>query len=249
MGLPGGLDHVKWLAYMNHTSSLGYPGFDAPASGELVCETVLSGRSYGVGAHPFGDAVEKPNDDLRLGAVAMNTIDFDTFMVFDFFLTNRGIYAFYERLPFARDRYGNYAAFSFQIPIAERRPGDSHQLKIAYNKAAGTVRWLVNHREVYRVSTIGERINRKFMTLDHGGTETAVSPNQLTCGMGMLTLLDGQKPSHRALVRLSTADNVYFNPQRGEPHGQTFVDDASLEGSRLWGQGAELRMEKYKVSY
>lgn len=248
-GLPGGLDHVKWLAYMNHTSSFGYPGFDAPASGELVCETVLSGRLYGVDAHPFGDVVTKPNDDLRLGAVAMNVIDFDTFMVFDFFLTNRGIYAVYERLPFARDRNGNYAAFTFQIPVGSRRPSDAHHLQIAYNKAAGTVRWLVDHQEVYRVSTIGERINRRFMTLDHGGTDSAVSPNQLNGGMGMFTLLDGHKPSNRALVRLSSADNFYFNPKLGEPTGQTFVDEASLERSRLFGQGAELRMVEYKVSY
>src|SRR5688572_8891503 len=53
-GLPGGLDHVKWLAYMNHRSTSGYPGFDAPLSGELVCETSISGQSYGVGEHPFG---------------------------------------------------------------------------------------------------------------------------------------------------------------------------------------------------
>jgi hypothetical protein len=248
-GLPGGLDHVKWLAYMNHQSSSGYPGFDAPTTGELVCESWISGRSYGVGEHPFRDAVRNPNDDLRLGSVAMNSIDFDTFMVFDFFLTNKGIYAFYERLPFARGTYGNYAAFSFQIPIAARRPGDIHHLKLAYDKSAGTVRWLINNKEVYRVSNIGYRIDRKFMTIDHGGVEGPVSPNQLNCGMGMFTLLDGHKPSDQALVRLSDADNFYFNPRLGEPSPQTFVDNASLDSSRLFGQGAELRMVKYQVSY
>jgi len=34
-GLSGGIDHVKWLAYMNHTSSKGYPGFDAVSNKEL----------------------------------------------------------------------------------------------------------------------------------------------------------------------------------------------------------------------
>lgn len=248
-GLAGGLDHVKWLAYMNHLSSGGYPGFDAPSTGELVCETWISGRSYGVGEHPFGDAVVNPNDDLRLGSIAMNTIDFDTFMVFDFFLTNRGIYAFYERLPFGRGTHGDYAAFSFQIPVGSRRPDDSHHLKIAYDKSAGTVRWLVNNKEVYRVSNIGYRIDRKFMTIDHGGREVAVSPNQLNCGMGMFTLLDGHKPSDRALVKLSTTPDFYFDPKQGEPIAQTFVDNASLDGNRLFGQGAELRITKYQVSY
>ena len=250
-GLPGGLDHVKWLAYMNHLSSYGYPGFDAPTSGELACETWVSGRSYGVGEHPFGDAVANPNDDLRLGSVAMNSIDFDTFMVFDFFLTNRSIYAFYERLPFGRGTYGNYAAFSFQIPVGSRRPGDTHNLKIAYNKSAGTVRWLVNGREVYRVSDIGRLIDRKYMTIDHGGDipTAPVVPNQLNCGMGMFTLLDAHKPSDQALVRLSSAPDFYFDPKRGAPRPQTFLDNLSLETNRLFGQGAELSMVKYQVSW
>ena len=29
LGLPGGVDHVKWLVYANHLSSRGWPGFDA----------------------------------------------------------------------------------------------------------------------------------------------------------------------------------------------------------------------------
>lgn len=247
-GLPAGLDHVKWLAFMNHQASSGYPGFDAAEGQELTCETTLSGQSFGTSGHPFGKAVKNPNDDLRLGAVAMNTIDFDTFMVFDFFLTNERIYAFYERLPFARERYGNYAAFSFEIPVAKRKPNDTHNLKIAYDKAAGTVRWLVDDVEVYRVSNIGHLIDRRLMTLDHGGTEETVIPNQLDCGMGMFTLLDGYLPSKKALVRLSTAPDFYFDTPRGEPTPQTFVDETSQDSSRLFGQGAELRMRQYVVS-
>jgi Family of unknown function (DUF6081) len=35
-GLPGGLDHVKWLAYMNHLSSSRVPGFDAPLGARMA---------------------------------------------------------------------------------------------------------------------------------------------------------------------------------------------------------------------
>jgi hypothetical protein len=248
-GLPGGLDHVKWLVYMNHLSSSGVPGFDAIPGQELACESWISGRTFGTEFHPFGDAVDNPNDDLRLGAPAMNAIDLESWMVFDFFLTNERIYAFYERLPFGRTESDNYAAFSFMIPVGERTPNEKHHLKIAYDKSAGTVRWLVDDQEVYRVDQIGYLIDRQYMTIDHGGIEPAkpVSPNQLNCGMGTFTLLDGSLPSGKALVRLSTAPGFYFDPSSGEPVPQTFVDEYSESGSRLFNQGVELRVSKYII--
>jgi hypothetical protein len=195
--------------------------------------------------------VSDPGDDLRLASSAMNTIDFDTFMVFDLFVTNRRIYAFYERLPFGRDRFGNYAAFSYMIPVATRTPDEWHVLKIAYDKSAGTVRWFVNNREVFRVTRIGRRIDRQYLTLDHGGVEADVSPNQLDGGMGTFTLLDGYRPSDKALVRLSKAASFYYDVGTGQvaaPGGGYFRDESSAPGSRLFGQGAELRVQAYAVS-
>ncbi len=246
-GLPGGLDHVKWLVYMNQLSSRGIPGFDALPGQELACETWISGKTFGTTGHPFGQAVVNPEDDLRLASVAMNTVDLESWMVFDFFLTNERVYAFYERLPFGREQLGNYAAFSFMIPVAEREPNDRHHLKIAYDKAAGTVRWLVDDVEVFRVDQIGHLIDRQYMTIDHGGVEETVSPNQLNCGMGMFTLLDAHLPSGIGLVRLSSQPDFYFNPEVGAPEAETFVDDQSLESNRLFGQGAKLEILQYVV--
>ena len=181
-----------------------------------------------------------PSDDLRLAAAAMTTIDFDTFMVFDLFLTNRRIYAFYERLPFARSRYGNYAAFSYMIPVATRTPDERHALKIAYFKSAGIVRWFVNDREVFRVTRIGRRLDRQYLTLAHGGVEADVSPNQLDGGMGLFTLLDGSRPSETALVRLSRAHGFYHDVGTGQvaaPGTGYFLDEKSAPGSRLFGRG------------
>jgi hypothetical protein len=246
-GLPGFLDHVKWLVYMNHLSSRGHPGFDAVPGQTLACETWMSGRTFGTVAHPFGAVIQDPNDDLRLACCAMNTIDFETGLVFNFFLTNARIYVLYERLPFARDTSGNYAAFTFMIPVAERLPDAVHHLKVAYNKAAGTVRWFVDQVEVYRVDKIGFLAERQYLTLDHGGVEVGVSPNQLACGMGMFTLLDGCRPSNLGLVRLSSLSE-YWNPDVGAPVGVTFLDNHSLQSNRLFGQGAQLGIQKYLVS-
>jgi hypothetical protein len=258
-GLPGGLDHVKWLVYANNIASSGFPGFDAVPGQELACETRLSGRTFGTAGHPFGARVQDPNDDLRLSGVAFNAIDFETFLVADFFVTNERIYALYERLPFGRPSSGGtlneYASFTFTVPVATRSADDQHHLKIAYDRDGGLVRWLVDGNEVMRVNRLGYRIDRRHMVLDHGGTETLVQPRQLACGMGMFTLLDASRPGQRAsnpvsdgLVRLSAAPSFYFNTGLGQPTPQTFADPDSLATSRLFGQGAELKVRSLVVS-
>ncbi|MGH3932137.1 MAG: DUF6081 family protein [Pseudonocardiaceae bacterium] len=248
-GLPGTLDHVKWLTFTNHTASTGYPGFDAEPGQKLSCETWISGRTYGVGGHPFGDQVANPETDLRLASVSMNTLDPETSTVFNFLITNEQIYAFYERLPNMRTQLGNYAAFSYAIPVADRSPHDRHHLQITYDRSAGVTRWLVDGNEVYQIDRLGHRLaSREYLLLDHGGEETSVQPRQLNCGMGMLSILDGELPGQSALVRLSSADGFYFDPPTGEPDPQTFLDGESLESNRLFGQGAGMSMSRYVVS-
>jgi len=258
-GLPGGLDHVKWLVYANNIASAGFPGFDAVPGQDFACETRLSGHTFGTAGHPFGARVRNANDDLRLSGVAFNAIDFETFLVADFFVTNERIYALYERLPFGRPSSGGtlneYASFTFTVPVATRSVGDQHHLKIAYDRSRGIIRWLISGNEVMRVDRLGYRIDRRHMVLDHGGTETLVQPRQLACGMGMFTLLDASRPGQSGpaptadgLVRLSTAPNFYFHTGLGQPNPQTFADPGSLPSSRLFGQGAELNARSLVVS-
>ena len=247
--LAGGLDHVKWLVFADRTTAAGLPGFAAPEGRELAVAATLSARTFGTKHHPFGGAVEDPGRDLRLACCALNGFDVASWMVFDLLLTNERIFAVYERLPFGRGPggLGAYASFTFQVPVAERRPGDEHELGIAYDRSAGTVRWLVGGEERFRVDRIGRLVDRKYMTIDHGGAEEDVAPAQLGFGMGMFTLLDGRLPSGEALVRLSTAPDFYFDPAAGEPVPQAFVDEESRRRSRLFGQGAELRVRRYVV--
>ncbi|MBP2585766.1 hypothetical protein J3A78_006244 [Streptomyces sp. PvR006] len=246
-GAPGSGDHAKWLAYTSHTSSHGFPGFDAVPGQVLSCETTLSGRTYGTAGHPFGDAVADGEDDPRLASVMLNTIDNETSTAFDFVVTNKRIYAFYGRPTFGRATLGDYASFAHTVPLATRRPGAVHKLRIAYDRSAGLVRWLIDDREVLRVDRIGFRLDRRTLTLDEGGVEGRVAPRQLNCGMGLLSLLDGSYPTGKGLVRLSVHTN-YFEPSVGEPRQESFVDERSAEASRIYGQGGEFRMKNLVVS-
>ncbi len=66
-------------------------------------------------------------------------------------------------------------------------------------------------------------------------------------GFGIMTLLDAAKPDGQPLVRLSSAEDFYFDPREGEPKPPTFVDDKSTDRSRLFGQGAEITVERAHV--
>jgi len=248
-GLPGTLDHVKWLAFADHQASTGFNGFDAVPGEVLTCESWMSGRTYGAGGHPFGDTVTNPDDDMRLASVGMPLLDEETSTIFDFFMSNERVYVVYERLPFSRQQLGNYAAFVYQIPVADRQPSDRHHFTISYDRSGGLVRWLLDGEEVFRVDRLGYRLDsRKHLLVDHGGEETLVAPRQLNCGMGMFTALDYGRPDQCALVRISSTENYYFSTATGEPNPQTFLDDASLEPNRLFGQGAEIWVGNYEVS-
>lgn len=251
-GLPGGLDHVKWLAFTNHQSSAGYQGFDAVPGQELSCETTMSGRTFGTAQHPFGPAVSDPDDDLRLASVGMPVLDLETSMIFDFFVTNKKVYIFYERVPDNRANLGDYAAFTYAVPVASRKAGDRHHFKISYDRSAGVVRWLLNGKQVFKVDRIGELLpTRENLIIDNGGTPTRVAPRQLSCGMGLFSILDAAAPGaadDSALVRLSPKENHYFRPSTGAPDPQSFHDNTSPESSRLFGQGARLDMSRYVVS-
>jgi hypothetical protein len=107
-------DHVKWMVDTKHISSNSVPGFDAHPGQELRCSMWARGQTFGTAAHPFGDAVTDPNADLRLASFAMNTIDAETGMVFDVWMTNEGIYPYYERLNLTGT--ATYGVFSSIFP-------------------------------------------------------------------------------------------------------------------------------------
>jgi hypothetical protein len=247
-GFLSAFDHVKWLVVMNHFSSKGFLGFDAEPGQELSCEARISGQIFGTHEHPFGPAVADPDSDPRLGAVATSAFDPETFMIFNFLVTNERIFAFYEHPSFVRDTYGDYAAFSYAVPVLARSPCDWHDLKIAYDKARGAVRWLVDDVEVYRVDAIGARIDRRYMLLDRGGDDMIFSPDQLDCAMGTFTFLDGYGPTRRGLVQIDADAGTYFDPRRGEPKKAKFIDRRSELENRLFGEGAAMQVERYVVS-
>src|SRR5216683_2604302 len=68
-------------------------------------------------------------------------------------MANNAIYRYYERLKLSNT--ATYAAFSSAFPPVRRTPDQNVKVSVAYDRAAGIVRWLVDDAEVARVSRIG----------------------------------------------------------------------------------------------
>jgi Family of unknown function (DUF6081) len=115
---------------------------------------------------------------------------------------------------------------------------------VGYDRAAGVVTWTVDGVEKFSVNNLGFRINRTHLLLDHGGTEQSFVPKQLSCGMGLFSLLDGHGAQNKGLVRLSSAPNFYYNPTVAAPTPEVFVDPNSVQSRRLFGQGAILTVHR-----
>lgn len=179
---PDGGGHLRWAALANRTSTAGFPGFDAGPDGWLVIEAELSARAFGLDDHPCDDVTD-PDRDARLGTAALVTVDRETGMVFDFFLANRQVYAVYERLP----QPGGVASFSYAVAACDREPETVHHCAIAYSRADGRVRWVVDGREVLAVDRIGLRdTGLGPSTRDNGEPDRPAEPRQLTVGMALM---------------------------------------------------------------
>jgi hypothetical protein len=242
----GTADHVKWLAFPLNIAPSGYPGFAVPATGSLNCAITMSATATGLDQQPFGAAVPQPQSDVRLAAADLVMADFESDAVFDISLTNTEIYAVYERL---RAPGSSYAAYSYAIPVARRTPGELDALRVRVGEGGTRVSWFVNGREVLTTGHLGYRVfPRRFMLLDHGGTEQSVAPRQLTCGMGTFTVLDAAGADGRALVKLDSTPDFYYSTRLGAPVPQTFLDPQSLTANRIWGQGEILRVRSVDIS-
>ncbi len=203
----GGLfDHVKFLAYSLFR--------EAPQTDCDLCTTWIGSASQlQVESNPFDGAVTDPHADPRLACVSFASLDPNTLTTFDWIVTDKIIYALAERLPGGEAIFGNYAAYTYLIPVAHRKQrsdmlNDVHTFKTCYNRFNGTMTWELDGHKVFQISQIGHRLTEnnafifkhgrkkplidptRFQVLDHGGIDQDVSPIGIQSGLAFFTLLD-----------------------------------------------------------
>jgi len=194
-----------------------------------------------------------PGQDFRVASNVIMVMDPETCFQFAYIITSDQVYAMYARLPDARDTVGNYAAFTFIVPVGYRLPGDQHKLKIIASQRQRTIRWQIGTRDVLRVVDVGRYLDRQYMTLDLGGGEQDIFPSSLYYGLGAMDFLNHYPgcfklcpdaeccfpPARQALVQTGSAQALQqYNPIEGKPVNATFWDVAGRKQYRDWGQGA-----------
>ncbi|HEY9703861.1 MAG TPA: DUF6081 family protein, partial [Allocoleopsis sp.] len=204
---PIGNEHVKWLRFYKNPYVL-------PSTHETIFEAVMSMRQViDPNTIPplMAPRIRNIRDDIRLCSAAFNVIDTQTWMVFDYILSDTAIYAFYERLPFGKPNPSNptapdYAAFSNAVLVRKRSGADplndTVRLGIGLNPKYKTVTWYIDGEQVFQWNRVGMRMPEEYRMLDHGGPEVSVFPTQAFFGMGTFSLLDMALPHNydRTLV-------------------------------------------------
>ncbi|AVK77029.1 hypothetical protein pmac_cds_341 [Pandoravirus macleodensis] len=254
----GTLDHPKFLAL----SECAFP-IAGPPDVETYFEIEAAAFTQNTQNNPFGlPFVTDPYDDLRLAGSALVTIDLNTFMVADMFLTNGGVYALYERLESGRTPGNNYASFTDAVKVATRDRANpaNDVVNVGIGWTSQAIRWYVNRREVRRIDRIGFRAPNypQVVLIDRGGEDQLVVPQSVSVGLGNFSLLDAFRPNNypgiyvpgltfnNPLVLLSSIPDLYRNPFAVDPvTGEyvplapgDFVDPLDLSTSRIFGQGA-----------
>jgi hypothetical protein len=176
----------------------------------------------------------------------MSAVDLNSLLVTAFFLSNEGIYAYYERLPLLRTPSNVYLAFTQVKRVADREEGDYHHLSIEYNKLQSCLSWFVEGELVLSVASIGHLSEAvDVVTMQNlGGEPEVVEPEGFSYGFGCYTMLDMNdfhNPSNIGLVKIGDG----INPQYVTP--SVFYDNASLLENRLWGQGSDLRLKSIEI--
>lgn len=198
-------------------------------------------QQLSVGPHTADDgvatstasAVRDVDADIRLGAATVNVMDFETGLVFDFWIGQSVVVPFYERLQVPGAPTG-YEAFTSVAEPMPRVPGAVHDLAIVIDAVAATAAWEVDGVAVASVARLGRSDPVWTKVIDHGGEPLDAVPARVVVGLGLLTLLDSAlPPSLEGLADLGSP--VVFPPR------------FATERPTLFGQGVRLDVERVAV--
>jgi len=218
-------------------------------------------KMHNVNQQPFGEAVLDAQSDLRLAYSTLSAIDFDSGFHMAMAHTNDVMYALYEMLPFDKDadtEENSRASFGAATRVARRdrqRPlEDFNVVGVSIDKRKGAS-WYLHGNKVFNHPLVGQRPLKKDILYDLGGQGKEIEVKTLHAGWGHWSMLDAVQPQNDydaaaagiGLVRLS--DLLYHLPSTYDEGQVSFVDEGASINSRLFGQGATLKITNFKVEY
>ncbi len=241
----GVFDHLKFFSESIYA--------EAPINGSELCTTwVGSGQQLNVESHPFNGAVTDPYADPRLASFCFTSTEPTLGVAFHWVCTNETFYIFVARRPGLESIFGNYAVYTYLIPVYQRDLSlnpleDIHTFQTAYNREQGTITWKLDGKPVFSINQIGVRLteqnafvyNRRghkkslqnpdsFKVFDLGGVDTLLDPVGLQSGMALTTFLDFYAPRTSLTRPAFTGADIGLT--RLESHLFRSVPDAGIIG-------------------
>ncbi|MFF4216856.1 DUF6081 family protein [Streptomyces nondiastaticus] len=166
-----GAAHLRWAAFAEP---------EARGPGPFRAEAELSARVLGADRHPDGDGP-------RCAMAALICVDLTSGLAFDFALTDRFVWALYERLPRPGSAHGTFA---YAVPVAHRAPEAWHRCAVEVDPSAGRARWLLGGEEVFAVERTGLELDARrygrHLERSARGPRAEVAPDRLALGLGLL---------------------------------------------------------------
>eukprot|EP01124_Arcella_intermedia_P029801 TRINITY_DN6388_c0_g4_i2.p1 TRINITY_DN6388_c0_g4~~TRINITY_DN6388_c0_g4_i2.p1 ORF type:complete len:317 (+),score=33.22 TRINITY_DN6388_c0_g4_i2:3-953(+) len=190
--------------------------------------------------------VSHKKDDPRLGCAGASLLDAASGIVANFFLTNHGIWAQYERIPIALDALGPYQSFAQIRRVASRSPDDIHELSIEFDAQENSLTWFVGLNAVARVEKVGLLGDSKWKTsyLLNTGEPVEVRPTQFLVSFSAFTTMDFADPwkeSSPGLLSISPGDaEMYAYPTSWI--AQSYDVALPNFSSRTYGQSISLKL-------
>lgn len=269
---PADGDYHKFLVFTKSA-------FTAPANGDyLVLEANVSSQQTNLNTIPASlvaapgslDGVVDPNLDPRPCCGALNLFDVQANVIFDFIITNKMIYALYERFPYGKAAWGgpglDYTGFVQLFPLANRPHNtDTSNLKIAFNRKTNSVSWFVDGKRKLQINSIGVMSQSKYTVIQYSAPNVPLSPqpivrpNTFLVGFGNLGLMGATSPlnpgskSNSALVDMSLNGLLPdSNPNGFNANGTpqclpTILSYAQAGNTTNFGQGNVLEISSLKV--
>uniref|UniRef100_A0A6C0C9M6 Uncharacterized protein n=1 Tax=viral metagenome TaxID=1070528 RepID=A0A6C0C9M6_9ZZZZ len=193
--IPTGNEHVKNLRYYKNPFILS-DDYETLYETEIAVDQYIPINNIPSGFLP---RIRNIYEDIRLCSGAINTIDPETFLVTDIFLSRDKIYCFVERLPFGQSNTNFYAAYSAAFPAGGRGGNAANDfVKVGIGLQKTSAKYYINDELVFTVPRFGVRQNDPLRMLDHKGVAEATSMSSSYFGFGLFSLLDMQLPNNYA---------------------------------------------------
>jgi hypothetical protein len=210
--IDGTTNRLQYFVFANDSFAVPDDGTDVVVELEVLAQCF-----YGTIPSTIRSGITNTSMDGRISSFLFSVQDgAETFVAFDFIITNESIYAVHERLPNGKPSFGgsqpDYESFISMTEISKRNQNDFAKLAIALNRRDKIVRYFVNDVEKYKVSDYWLPSTRTYRTNDTTGPALEADIQNVSFAFGNINALDNSNPVDDSSLAMAYTSEASLNP-------------------------------------